>query len=79
MIAMPGWWATALRGVRCRRAFSALLLDHATATYDGQLHVHFADRGAFDAYQSSGSRHVLDAAVESVLGESVDINYTCDA
>ncbi|MFI5769639.1 hypothetical protein ACIA74_13970 [Streptomyces sp. NPDC051658] len=75
----PAWWPAALRGVRCRRAFTGLLLDHAAIAYDGQLHVHFADRRAYDAYQSSGSHHVLDAAVQSVLGEASDINYTCDA
>ncbi|MFF1650147.1 hypothetical protein [Streptomyces sp. NPDC058240] len=68
-----------IRGVRCRRAFAALLLDHATVTYDGQLHVRFANRGACDAYQASGSHQAIDAAVQSVLGEVSDINYTCDA
>ncbi|MGW1102726.1 hypothetical protein [Streptomyces sp. NPDC002540] len=75
----PAWWPAVVQGVRCRRAFTGLLLDHAATSYDGQLHVRFTDREAFDAYQSSSSHHVLDAAVQSVLGESVDINYTCDA
>ena len=75
----PEWWPAVLRGVRARRAFAALLLDTAAVTYDGQLHVRFADLGAHDAYWSSDSHLTLDAAVQSVRGETIGIRYTCDA
>ncbi|MFB6776513.1 hypothetical protein ACFCX0_03570 [Streptomyces sp. NPDC056352] len=75
----PGWWPNVLRGIRRRRAFTGLLLDNSTVAYDGQLHVHFADRATREAYQNSDSHLILDAALQATLGESVDINYTCGA